>query len=319
MEIWNKSEAGVKVLVTQLIDSAGLDALQAAGLDVDLWAGPGPIPRDELLRRVAGCVGLIPMLTDLIDGPVMDAGPLQVVANHAVGVDNVDLQAAAERGIPVTNTPGVLTDATADLTMALMLGVARRVVEGHDLVRSGGFEGWRPTLLRGMDLHGATLGLVGKGRIGTAVGTRARAFGMAVVHHTRTGGISLDRLLQTADVVSLHCPLTTETHHLIDARALGRMKPEAILINTARGPVVDEAALARALQERTIAGAGLDVFEHEPRVHPDLLALPNVVLLPHLGSATRGTRRRMAELAVENLLAVLAHRPPLSPIPPESL
>ncbi len=308
----------MKVLVTQVIDSMGLEALKRAGLEVDVWPGPGPIPRDELLRRVSGCDGLIPMPTDLIDDAVMDAGALRVVANHAVGVDNIDLAAACDRGIVVTNTPGVLTDATADLTMALMLAVARRIVEGHDLIRGGEFYGWRPTMLRGMDLSGATLGLIGKGRIGQAVAVRAQAFGMEVVHHSRSGGLSLEALLQAADVVSLHCPLTAETRHLIDAARLEQMGPHSILINTSRGPVVDEAALVDALQAGRIGGAGLDVYEEEPRVHPGLLSLPNVVLLPHLGSATRGARRRMAELATENLIAVLTQHPPSCPVLPES-
>lgn len=308
----------MKVLVTQIIDDVGIEALHDAGLTADVWPGPAPIPRHELLQRVAHCQGIIAMPTDRIDAEVMDAGPLQVVANHAVGVDNIDLQAAHDRQITVTNTPGVLTDATADLTMALVLACARRVLEGHALVTSGAFEGWRPTMLRGMDLRGATLGIVGMGRIGRAVSERAAAFGMKVVHHSRTGGVPLQTLLAESDVLSLHCPLTEDTRHLIDADALERMKSSAILINTARGPVVDESALVRALEADGIAAAGLDVFEEEPQVHPGLIGLPNVVLLPHLGSATRHTRKQMAQMAAANLIAVLSGRLPPTPVLKES-
>lgn len=304
----------MKVLVTQMIDEVGIAALNAAGLQIDVWPGPAPMPRATLLSRLTGCVGIIAMPTDTIDAEVMDAAPLQVIANHAVGVDNIDLAAAAARGIPVTNTPGVLTDATADLAMALLLAVARRVVEGHTLVSAGQFEGWRPTMLRGMELRGATLGVVGMGRIGQAVAARAQAFGMQIIHHSRRSGMPLTQLLSQSDVVSLHCPMTAQTRHLIDADALRAMKSTALLINTARGPVVDEAALAAALRSGEIAGAGLDVFEHEPAVHPDLLDLDNAVLLPHLGSATRQTRRRMARLATDNLLAALAGDPLPSPV-----
>ncbi len=296
----------MRVLVTQEIDAAGLEILENAGLTIVLRTGETPIDPAELLEQIAGCQGLLPMPTDRIDSSVMDAGPLRVISNHAVGLDNIDLAAAAARGIAVGHTPGVLTAATADLTLALILATARRVIEGDRLLRSGGFQGWRPTLLRGLDLEEARLGIVGLGRIGSAVADRARAFGMEVVHHSRSGGLSLDLLLETSDIVSLHCPLTPETHHLIDEAALRKMKSSAILVNTARGPIVDEACLARALSEHWIAGAGLDVFTEEPRVHPDLIPLPNTVLLPHLGSATRKTRRRMAELAAHNLVAGLA-------------
>ncbi len=300
----------MRALITQEIDPAGLEILQAAGIEVVQYSAPAPIPRDELLARVQGCQALMPMPTDRVDDAVMAAGPLLVVANHAVGVDNVDLEAARARGVVVTNTPGVLTEATADLTMALILACARRVVEADRLVRDGGFQGWRPTMLRGMDLWGAQLGIVGKGRIGTAVARRAAAFGMEIAWNTRRKGMAFEELLATSDVVSLHCPLTPETRHLIGADQLAAMKPGAILINTARGPVVDEAALARALKTGAIAGAGLDVFEAEPAVHPDLLPLSNVVLLPHLGSATWQTRRRMAEKAARNLVAALRGEAP---------
>lgn len=291
-----------RILITQPIDDHAMILLEAAEIQAEVWPGPEPIPHSELLKRVVGCAGLISMLTDPVDSEVMDAGPLRAIAQHAVGVNNIDLNGAAERDIPVAHTPGVLTDATADLAMTLVLSVARRVLESDDLVRSGQWKGWSPTLMRGMELRGATMGIVGMGRIGTAVAERARAFGMEVVHHNRSSGIPLDELLQRSDVVSLHCPLTPATRHMIDERAFGRMKDTSILINTARGPVVDEAALVRALDSGSIAGAGLDVFEEEPRVHPGLLATRKAVLLPHIGSATIATRRRMGQMVVEDII-----------------
>jgi glyoxylate reductase len=303
-----------RVLVTQEIDPAGLALLEAAGLEVDLRAGDAPISRAELLARVKGCAALLPMPTDRIDGGVLDAAPeLRVVANHAVGVDNVDLDAAAARGVVVTNTPGVLTEATADFARALLLAAARRVVEGDQLRRRGDFQGWRPTMLRGLDLDGARLGIVGYGRIGQATAARARAFGMEIVHTSRTArpdAVGLDELLATSDVVSRHCPLTAETRHLIAEPELRQMKATAVLVNTARGPVVDEAALVRALREGWIAAAGIDVFEREPEAHPGLLELPQAVLAPHLGSATRRTRERMATRAASNLIAALRGEEP---------
>tara|TARA_B100000575_G_scaffold284001_1_gene277516 strand:+ start:283 stop:1209 length:927 start_codon:yes stop_codon:yes gene_type:complete len=298
-----------KVLITQPIDESGMDVLRAAKISVDVWPGPEPIDRSTLLERVSDCEGMISMLTDPLDAEVMDAGPLRVIAQHAVGINNIDLDAARQRGIQVGHTPGVLTDATADLTMALLLGVARRTVEGDALVRSGQWKGWSPTLLRGLELRGATLGIVGMGRIGTAVAARASAFGMRVIHHNRSGGVPFDRLIQESDVVSLHCPLTAETRHLIDASVLRSMKSRAILINTARGPVVDEEALVAALEQHEIAGAGLDVFECEPDVHPGLVASPHALLLPHLGSATVQTRRRMGVMVAEDLLRGLRSEP----------
>jgi glyoxylate reductase len=243
-----------------------------------------------------------------------------------VGFDNVDLAAAEARGIWVTNTPGVLTDATADLAFGLLLAAARRIPESERFLRAGRFDGWAPLLFRGADLFGATLGIVGLGRIGQAMARRARAFGMRIVYAGRRAvdaeveralearRVELDELLATSDFVSLHCPLTPETRHLIDAGALARMKKGAILINTARGPIVDEAALVDALRSGHLAGAGLDVFEREPAVHPGLLELENVVLTPHTGSATMGTRRRMAELVCENLERALAGEAPPHPV-----
>ncbi|HTM20232.1 MAG TPA: D-glycerate dehydrogenase [Kofleriaceae bacterium] len=279
----------------------------------------GRMDRAALLAAVPGADGLIALLTDRVDGELLEvAGPqLRVVANHAVGVDNVDLAACTRRGVVVTNTPDVLTEATADLTFALLLAAARRIVEGDALVRGGRWTGWEPTQHLGLDVAGATLGLVGLGRIGTAVARRAGGFGMTVIHHSRSGGVPFDELLVTSDFVSLHCPLDATTRHLIDAAALARMKPTAILVNTARGACVDEAALAEALAAGRIAGAGLDVFEAEPRVHPGLLASPKVVLAPHAGSATTSARSRMGAICATAVRAVLEGQRPPTVVNPE--
>jgi glyoxylate reductase len=307
------------VLLTCRIPSSAMARLEAV-CEVDRHGADVPFPHEELLRRVAGKQALLSLLTDRVDRDVIAAGAdLRIIANIAVGYDNVDVTYAATRGIPVTNTPDVLTEATAEFTWALILAVARRVVEGERVLRGGRWRGWGLDFMLGMELRGKCLGVVGMGRIGTAVAARAPAFGMNVVHHseeTRGGhAVSLDELLCTADVVTLHVPLTPATRHMIDRAALVRMKRSAYLINTARGPIVDEAALAWALGERLIAGAALDVYEREPEVHPALLSLDNVVLAPHLGSATTETRTAMADLAVSNVLAVIEGRPPLTPVP----
>ena len=300
----------MRVFVTQAIDPAGLAILTGAGLDVQVREGPAPITRAELLDRVRGCAGLLSMPTERIDGEVLDAGPVRVVAQHAVGIDNIVLDDARARGVVVTHTPGVLTEATADLTLALLLALARHIVPGHACMAADAFGGWHPLMLRGLDRQGAGLGIVGMGRIGQAVAHRARAFGMEVVHSSRTSGMPLAELLATSDVVSLHCPLTPDTRHLVNATTLALMKPTALLLNTARGPVVDEDALADALQAGSLGGAGLDVHEHEPRVHPRLAGRDDVVLLPHLGSATHGARRAMATMAANNLVAALRGEAP---------
>jgi lactate dehydrogenase-like 2-hydroxyacid dehydrogenase len=299
--------------VTRRLPGDALDRLAGAH-DADVWEKRGPPPREELLARVANAEGLLSMLTDRVDAELLAAAPrLRVISNYAVGVDNVDLAAARERGIPVGHTPEVLTDATADLAFALILAVARRLPEAVAAVRDGQWVTWEPDWLVGRDVHGATLGIVGLGRIGRAVARRGEGFGMEVLHTGgagAAGAVSLEELLARSDFVTLHAPLTPETRHLIDEQALRRMKPTAYLINTARGPMVDQEALARALREGWIAGAGLDVTDPEPLPadHP-LLDSPNLVVLPHLGSATRATRERMAELAVDNLLAGLAGEP----------
>lgn len=318
------------VLLTRRIPSAVLGRLEAA-CDVDVHAGDGPIPRAELLSRVAGKQALLCLLTDRVDDEVLNAGTdLRIVANIAVGYDNIDVRAAAARGIVVTNTPDVLTEATAELTWALILAVTRRIPEGDRLVRKGAWKGWALDFMLGMELRGKRLGIIGLGRIGAAVASRAPAFGMSVAHcsigaawGSSTSPLQLpevvalpfDELLATSDVVSLHVPLTPATRHLIDRRALARMKRSAYLVNTSRGPVIDEDALAWALGERLIAGAALDVYEREPAVNEGLLSQENVVLAPHLGSATTETRTAMADLAVRNVLTVLGGQPPLTPVP----
>jgi glyoxylate reductase len=296
----------VKVFVTRKLPGPALDRL-AAEHDVELWHEPLPPPRAELLERAPELDGLLPLLTDRVDAELMDAAPrLRAISNYAVGVDNVDVEAATKRGIPVGNTPGVLTDSTADLAVALMLGIGRRLAQGDAYVRRGEWQTWETQLLLGHDLHEATVGIVGFGRIGQAVARRVSGFDCEVLHTSRSGGLALEELLERSDFVSVHTPLTPDTRGLIDAQALGRMKPTAYLVNTARGPVVDSAALVAALRDGEIAGAALDVTDPEPLPAGDpLLDAPNLLVLPHLGSATHATRERMADMAVENLLAGL--------------
>jgi glyoxylate reductase len=297
-----------------------------AACEVDRYVGETAIPRHELLERLRGKQALICLLTEAVDEAVIDAGAdLRVIANIAVGYNNIDVPAARRRGIVVTNTPDVLTEATADFAWALILAITRRVSEGERVVRRGEWKGWALDFMLGTELRGKQLGIVGFGRIGRAVAARAPAFGLRVActdirpdgsyDMSLPGAMALDQLLSTSDVVSLHVPLTPQTTHLIDQPALARMKRGAYLVNTSRGPVVDEAALAWALRERIISGAALDVYEREPEVHPDLLKLESVVLAPHLASATVETRTAMAELAVRNVLAVLEGQPPITPVP----
>lgn len=294
-----------------------------------------PMEREALLSAVRGKQGLLCMITDRIDGDLLDQAPdLRMVANYGVGFNNIDIGAAAARGIQVSNTPGVLTDATADLTMALILAVGRRVVEGDAYTRQGRFQFWAPFHFLGHEITGKTLGIIGLGRIGAAVARRASGFEMPVLYHNRTrlpaeeeaaiGAryVDLDTLFRQSDFVSLHVPLSPDTRHLVGARELAAMKPGAYLINTARGPVVDESALLAALKGKQIAGAGLDVYEHEPALTQGLDALANVTLLPHMGSATKKTRRRMGAMAVENLVAGLEGRLPpnlVTPIPEKTI
>jgi glyoxylate reductase len=301
-----------KVLLTRKIPSAAFARLQSA-CDVDLHDGTSAIDPGELKRRVADKQGLICLLTDRIDGPVVDAAPqLKVVANVAVGYDNIDVPAVKSRGVIVTNTPDVLTEATAELTWALVLSLARRIGEGERLIRRGGWTGWALDFMLGTELRGKQLGIIGRGRIGRAVAAKAPAFGMTAVFAKHD--MSIDELLVSSDVISLHTPGGPDTRHMINRRTLARMKRTALLVNTARGSVVDEDALVWALNEHLIAGAALDVYEKEPSVHPALLAMENVVLAPHLGSATRETRTAMADLAVRNVIAVLSGESPLTPV-----
>ena len=310
-------------LVTRKLPSKVISKLEE-NCDVDLYVGDKAISRDELLTRVAGKHAIVCLLTDTIDAAVLDGAgaQLKIVANVAVGYNNIDVAACRARGIAVTNTPDVLTNACADFTWGLMLAVTRRLGEGERVVRAGKWGGWALDYMLGMELRGKQLGLVGVGRIGRAVADKAPAFGMSVAYTARRDAgipnstqMSLDRLLSTSDIVSLHCPMTPETKHLIDQKALTKMKRTAYLINTSRGPVVDEAALAWALKERLIAGAALDVYEKEPEIHAGLMGLENVLLIPHLASATTETRTAMADLAVTNAIAVLNGQPPVTPVP----
>ncbi|MBI4246454.1 MAG: D-glycerate dehydrogenase [Candidatus Rokubacteria bacterium] len=295
---------------------------------VDYNDTEAPLPKADLIRRLQGRDGLICHIVSAIDEEVLAAAPgLKVVANVAVGYNNIDVPAARRRGIVVTNTPDVLTETTADFAWTLLMAAARRVVEADQYARSGEWKAWKWDLLWGVDVHGKTLGILGFGRIGRAVARRALGFGMRVLYHDAVrADAAVERelrathtdpaaLLRESDFVTVHTPLLPETRHLIDEPALRSMKKTAILVNAARGPIVDEAALARALAERWIAGAGLDVFEEEPKIHPGLLPLKNVVLAPHIASASHDTRLAMATLAVRNCLAVLDGKPPLTPVP----
>jgi glyoxylate reductase len=297
-----------RVFVTCRLVGDALERLAAAGHEVDAWDGPVPVPPAVLRERAQRADALLCMLEDRIDADFLDAcAHLRVIATHAVGTDNIDLAAARARGIPVGNTPDVLTDATADLAFALLLAAARRLPQAAQAVKDGAWGPWEPDAFLGHDVTCATLGIVGGGRIGQAVACRAAGFEMKILQTTRRGGTLLEELLARADFVSLHVPLTPATHHLIDDAALRRMKPTAILVNTARGAVVDTAALVDALHAGAIAGAALDVTDPEP-LPPDhpLLRAPNVLVTPHVGSATPRTRARMADLAVDNVLAGLA-------------
>ncbi len=314
----------MNVLLTRRIPSSVLSRLEAAH-DVEIYDGPSPIPPEELMCRIAGKQALICLLTEKIPAEVIAASDLRVVANIAVGYENIDLAAARARGVIVTNTPDVLTEAVAEFTWALILAAARRLGEGERLLRRGAWRGWTLDFLLGTQLHGKQLGVVGTGRIGRAVAAKAPAFGMIVAFAKRgqppfplqekaAVPLSMDELLTSSDVITLHVPGGEATRHMIDRKSLARMKRSAILVNTSRGSVVDEEALAWALGERLIAAAALDVYEHEPAVQAALLAMDNVILAPHLGSATRETRTAMAALAVENVLAVLSGQPAKTPV-----
>lgn len=319
------------VLVTRRLPQPAMDRI-AERCDVTLHEGEDAIPRDRLLRDVAGKAGAVTLLTEKVDDEFLDAAgeQLVIVANYAVGFDNIDLEACTGHGVLASNTPDVLTETTADTAWALMMAAARRVPEGDRLLRSGKPWIWGPMMMLGQDLHGKTLGIVGFGRIGRSVARRGHGFGMRVIYHDayrpseqdeRELGAEyreLDELLAEADFVSLHTNLTPETHHLIDAGRLRQMKPTAVLVNTSRGPVIDEAALADALESGEIFAAGLDVFEREPEVNAKLLRLDNAVVIPHLGSATTETRIAMGMVAADNLIAALEGRRPPTLLNPEA-
>jgi glyoxylate reductase len=321
-----------RLVVTRIIPEPALELLRAAG---DLWVSDrdAPLAPADLHQAVQGATAVLTLLHDRVDAEFLDAaGPqLRCVANVAVGYDNIDVAAASSRGVLVTNTPRVLTEATADLTFGLILMLTRRLGEGERVIRSQTPWSWHMFYMLGTGLQDKTLGIVGLGAIGQAVARRARAFGMRITYADAQRAdaevegalevtfVGLDELVATADVLCLHCPLTEETRHLIDAERLRQMKSTAFLVNTARGPIVDEAALAESLRERRIAGAALDVYEREPEVHPGLLELDNAVLVPHLGSATLETRTAMAVLAARNAIAASSGQPPLTPVNPEVL
>ncbi len=319
------------VFVSRVIPISGLDLLRAK-FDVSVWQESLPPAREQLIENCRGKDALVCLLTEKVDAAVLAGAPtLKIVANVAVGFDNLDVAAATAAGVVVTNTPGVLDDTTADLAFALLMATARRLVEGDRLVRSGAWTGWGIMQLLGHDVHHAKLGIVGFGRIGRGVARRARGFDMAVsysdavrapVEVERELGVTyvpLEQLLRESDFISLHVPLLPQTHHLIDAEALRSMKKTAILINTSRGPVIDEAALVEALRSGTIAAVGLDVYENEPRLAQGLVDLPNAVLLPHIGSASIATRSKMAEMAAHNVIDFFEGRTPPNALNPEVL
>ncbi len=312
----------MQILVTRSLPGNALDNL-ALNSEIELWKKTYPIPGNDLKKMIRGKDGILCLLTDSINASVMDSsgGSLKIISNYAVGFNNIDLEAAKQRGIVVTNTPGVLTDATADLAWALLFSVARRIAESDAYLRTGSWAGWDPSLMLGVDITGTTLGIIGTGRIGAAFAMRSKGFDMKVVYTDEEPNellekdlgaerLSLDELLKGSDFVSLHVPLLPATKHLISERELRLMKPTAILINTSRGPVVDEAALAYALDKGIIRGAGLDVYEFEPAVNPMLLKQKNAVLLPHIASATNTTREKMAHMAVDNLIAFIKGEEP---------
>lgn len=321
-----------RVYVTRAIPREGIELLETV-CDVEINPEDRPLAREELLTRIGDKDGVVGLLTDRIDAAFFDAAPkLRGYANYAVGFDNIDVPEATRRGIPVSNTPGVLTDATAELAWALLFGVARRVAEADAAMRSGNWTGWGPLQFLGADVCGKTLGIVGAGRIGTAMALMSRGFRMPVLYSSSSGRknevldreldarlVGFEELLEQSDYISLHAPLLSANRHLFNAKTFARMKNTAILINTGRGPLIKEDDLVAALRDGVIAGAGLDVYEFEPRMAEGLAALPNTVLLPHIGSATTSTRGNMALMAARNLLAMLAGEKPETCLNPEVL
>ena len=321
-----------KVYVTRQIPEEGINLLKKFCRMVEVNPHDSTLTYDELLMQVKGRDAILTMLSDRIDERLMsEAKSLKVIANYAVGYDNIDIKAATAKGIVVTNTPGVLTDSTADMAWALLFSIARRIVEGDKVTRVGKFVGWAPMFLLGRDVVGKTLGIIGAGRIGTAMAMRSRGWCMKVLYTTQSNRnavleemlgakrVDLETLLKESDFISIHTPLSEKTRHLIGAKEISLMKKTAYLINTARGSVIDEAALVNALKNKQIAGAGLDVYEEEPKLKPGLAELDNVVLAPHLGSATVESRTKMAVMAAENIVAVLNKQKPKNCVNPEAL
>ncbi|MFN3691398.1 MAG: 2-hydroxyacid dehydrogenase [Fervidobacterium sp.] len=317
----------MKVFITYAIPKIGIEMLRAK-YDVDVYEGDEFLSKNEMIERARKADGIVTQLRDPIDEEFINSlENVKIIANYAVGYNNIDVGVATNRGIYVTHTPGVLTEATADIAFALLLAVARRIVESDRFVRDGKFVGWKPKLFLGYDLYGKTLGIIGMGRIGQAVARRALGFGMKIVYYNRNklpvelekqynaSYVKLDELIEISDFISIHTPLTQETYHLIDEDRISRMKPNAIVINTARGPVVDERALYEALRDGKIAGAGFDVYENEPLLTPGLEKLSNVVLLPHIGSATYETRDKMSEMVALNIIEALEGRIPPNLVP----
>jgi glyoxylate reductase len=316
----------MKVFITRQISDVAVKMLIDNGIDVIVFDRDRIITKKEILKYAGDADGIISLLSDKFDAEILNKlKNCRIIANYAVGFNNIDLKTAKEKGIIVTNTPDILTDATADLTMSLILACARNLVAGHQMVMEGLFKGWKPQLFLGIELRGKTLGIIGAGRIGTAVATRASAFGMKIVYFSRKKNdlleknigakkVSIDKLMKTSDVLSVHLPLNKETYHFLDKDKLNLMKDSAVFVNTARGEILDEVELISILKQKRIFSAGFDVYENEPQLNSQLYKLENVVLLPHLGSATFVARNKMAELAAENIIRVLKGKKPLTEV-----
>lgn len=316
----------MKVFITREIPEIACRLLKRSNIPFDYYKSDNPIPRKVLLKKVKGCFALISLLTEKIDIEVIDAMPeCKIIANYAVGYNNIDINYAKKREIIVTNTPDVLTESTGDLTMALVLACARRLSEGEKLIRASKFKGWKPKLLLGMELKEKTFGILGAGRIGSAVAKRARSFGTNIIYsdnkrnqkleiETEAKKVSLNYLLKNSDILSLHLPLNEKTFHYLDENKLNQLKKNSILINTTRGEIIEEIALIKLLKKKRLMAVGLDVFENEPKINPELLKFPNVLVIPHLGSATIEARNGMAELAAKNVINVLKGKPALTPV-----
>lgn len=316
----------MKIYLTRKLPEIAFELLEESKIDYNFHKRDFPIPRKKLLQEVQNCDGLVSMLTEQIDKEVIDSMKrCKVVGNYAVGYNNIDVEYAKRKNIIITNTPDVLTESTADLTLALILVTSRRIKEGEKYLRAGKYKTWKPTLLLGMELKNKTIGIIGAGRIGTAVGIRAKAFGTKIIYHsnhynqvlekkTEAKKVSIQNLLANSDIVSIHLPLDKNTYHYIDDKKLKLIKRKPVIINTSRGELIDEKALIKYLKKDKLRAVGLDVFENEPHLNPELLKFDNVFILPHLGSATNEARSGMAELAVRNVINVLKKKPPLTPV-----